>query len=60
MLIHHVEIRAAARAAGLTIPELCEQAGVHPKTFGKWESGQSKPTIRILEKLNAVLEKVAA
>lgn len=47
------DIDAMRDYSGMTVKELCEMAGVAPKTYQNWASGNSTPNF---ETLNAVLE----
>lgn len=45
------DIEAKAKAAGLTIAELCRRAGIAQSTFSRWKAGDTKPTIGVYERL---------
>jgi len=56
------DLERRIRAAGLTPAKACQQAGLAKSTWHRWKSGFTQPTIRSLEKLEAVvaeLEKAA-
>ena len=39
--------------AGISVTALCRRAGVTPSTVTRWRSGQTQPSFRIWEKLEA-------
>jgi transcriptional regulator with XRE-family HTH domain len=47
---------AERRCRGFTIQEAADAAGVDSATYGRWESGEWKPTRRTIGKLDAFLE----
>lgn len=52
--MNNTEIRAARERMGLTQEQLAQQVGVHPRTIGNWERGQTVPKNR-LARLRRVL-----
>jgi DNA-binding XRE family transcriptional regulator len=51
------EIVRDRRAAGLTQQELARRAGVRQETISRLESGKHSPTVRTVEKIDAVLQE---
>lgn len=45
------DIEARAKAAGLTIPEVCKLAEIAPSTFWRWKHGKTSPTVGVCQKL---------
>lgn len=57
------DIEARADALGVSISELCEQAGIHPTTFSRWKESEKNPnpvgaTLKSLGPLTAKLEEL--
>lgn len=50
-LLSPVEIEARAKAAGLTLVEVCRRAGIAPSTFSRWKAGKTEPTLDIYRRL---------
>ncbi len=50
------DLEAQARARGLSISEVCRQAGVARSTFTRWKSGDNEPNVRTLQKISDVLK----
>lgn len=53
-------IQQARRAAGLTLEELAQQAGVTGATLSRWESGEYQPRDANLRRVAAVLDRSLA
>lgn len=56
------EIEARAQAIGVSIRQLCIDAGVHPTTFSRWKLSDNNPTpiganLQTLNKLDATLRE---
>jgi predicted transcriptional regulator len=49
------EIYRRAAAAGLTIGELSQRAGVAASTFVRWKGGRSSPSLRTYERIFKVV-----
>jgi hypothetical protein len=54
------EMEARAKAAGLSISQVCNEAQVHPTTFSRWKLSPKNPdpigaSLRSLTALDAVL-----
>jgi hypothetical protein len=59
-IVRDVESRAAK--LGISINELCQEAGVHPTTFSRWKKSEKNPqpigaTIKSLSALTAALDR---
>ncbi len=59
------DIEKRARAAGFSISQVCQRAGVHPTTFSRWKrsprnSAPISANMASIEKLYAVLKDMAA
>lgn len=59
-IIATVESRAAK--LGLSINEVCQEAGVHPTTFSRWKKSDKNPqpigaTLRSLSAITEVLDR---
>lgn len=59
-IIATIEGRAAK--LGLSINEVCQQAGVHPTTFSRWKVSEKNPqpigaTLRSLSAITEVLDR---
>jgi hypothetical protein len=59
------DIERRARMAGVSISELCRQAGVHPTTFSRWKKSPRNPeplgaTFKTIKKLDNQLRVIAA
>jgi transcriptional regulator with XRE-family HTH domain len=50
------EIEAKAKAAGLSIAEVCRRARVAQSTFTRWKAGETSPTLRVYERLCEAVE----
>jgi len=46
-----IEIENHVRAAGLTMSQVCEHAGVAPSIFSRWKSGDTRPNIDNYERI---------
>jgi hypothetical protein len=46
-------IDAHARRVGKKPRDLVSEAGVHHDVYGRWKRGETQPTVRILERLEA-------
>jgi transcriptional regulator with XRE-family HTH domain len=48
-----MRLRILRHELGLTVEDICEQCGVRPPTWGKWERGESEPrgVIRVINTL---------
>lgn len=63
---HMIEdIEARAKAAGVSMRQVCESAGIHPTTFSRWKVSEKNPepigaTLASLNKLDAALRKAEA
>jgi transcriptional regulator with XRE-family HTH domain len=62
-IIATVEGRAAK--LGLSINEVCQQAGVHPTTFSRWKRSEKNPqpigaTLKSLSAITDVLDRLEA
>ncbi len=44
-----------AQAAGLTISEMCERAGIAESTFFRWKRGANAINVEIYKRLRAVV-----
>ncbi len=51
------EIERRAKAKKLTIAEVCWRAGVHTSTYQRWKSRHHLPSLRLLKKINEVLDR---
>jgi len=49
------DLEAQARARGLSISEVCREAGVARSTFTRWKSGDHTPNFRTIQKISDVL-----
>lgn len=59
------EIEARAQALGVSIRQLCTDAGVHPTTFSRWKLSDNNPTpigasLQTLNRLDATLRDMEA
>jgi hypothetical protein len=55
------QLEARAKALGVSIGQVCEDAGVHPTTFSRWKLSERNPdpvgaTMRSLSKLDDALK----
>jgi transcriptional regulator with XRE-family HTH domain len=62
-IIAKVEGRAAK--LGLSINEVCQQAGVHPTTFSRWKKSEKNPqpigaTLKSLSAITDALDRLEA
>lgn len=44
-----------ARAAGISVAELCRRAGIHQPSFCKWKVGENGITLASIHKVDAAL-----
>jgi transcriptional regulator with XRE-family HTH domain len=51
VLLTPAEIEARAKVVGLSLPELCERAGIALSTFYRWRSGDTSPSIDVYRRL---------
>jgi transcriptional regulator with XRE-family HTH domain len=59
------DIEQRAKAAGLTMSELCSRAQVHPTTVSRWKLSARNPkpknaTIRVIGRLDIALREIEA
>lgn len=59
------DIERRAKEAGVSISELCEEAGIHPTTFSRWKRSDRNPapigaTIKSLSALTDALDRIEA
>lgn len=45
------EIENHVKAAGLTMSQVCEHAGISPSIFSRWKSGETRPNIESYERI---------
>jgi transcriptional regulator with XRE-family HTH domain len=62
-IIATIEGRAAK--LGLSISEVCQQAGVHPTTFSRWKLSEKNPqpigaTLKSLSAITDILDQLEA
>ncbi len=53
--LHQVE--ADAKATGTNMAEVCREAGIGRSTPGRWVRGDLPKTVRVVEAMEAVIEK---
>ena len=53
-------IEARAKAAGLSLEELCKRAGIAMSTFYRWRSGDTEPRLDVYRRLIAATEPAEA
>jgi transcriptional regulator with XRE-family HTH domain len=51
-----VEIEARAHAAGMTLREVCQHAGIALSTFYRWKAGKTAPTLTVYSRICAATE----
>lgn len=49
-------IEDGAKAVGLTMSEVCREAGIGRSTPGRWARGELPKTVRVVESLEAVID----
>ena len=49
-----------AKAAGLSMAEICRRAGIAQSTPARWRNGTFLPTIRTITKIDGILEEAEA
>lgn len=54
------QLEARAKALGVSISQVCEDAGIHPTTFSRWKLSERNPnpigaTMRSLKKIDMAL-----
>jgi predicted transcriptional regulator len=54
------EIEAKAKAAGLSIGDLCRSAGIALSTFYRWRAGETSPTLDVYQRLRDACEPARA
>ncbi len=54
------DVTLRARAARLTIVELCRQSKISVGTWSRWKNGHNDPTIPPMRRVEAVLDKAEA
>lgn len=54
------DVKALAKERGITMTELCRQAGINATTFNRWERGETEPGLGVYRRIVAVLRAVAA
>lgn len=59
-LLTAADIEARARAAGLSMPEVCKRADIAVSTFWRWKAGKTEPGIGVYQRLVAVTEPARA
>ena len=45
------EIETRAKLAGLSVAQMCAQAGVAHSTFTRWRAGHTEPTLTVYRRL---------
>ena len=50
------EMEDRAKAAGLTLTELCDRAGIAVSTFYRWRMGETEPRLSVYKRLLAASE----
>lgn len=50
-------IEEDAKLVGISMAEVCREAGVGRSTPGRWARGEVPKTVRVVESLEAVIEK---
>lgn len=54
------DVEAKARAAGLSITDVCKRADIAQSTFSRWKAGKTSPTLTIYQRIEAALLPQAA
>lgn len=54
------DIERLAADAGITVMELCRQAGIAHTTFYRWKAGKTRPTMVVYERIQNALRAAAA
>ena len=49
------EIELLAKSKGLTLVDVCKQAGIAESTFFRWKNGTSEPTLDVYRRLRDVV-----
>ena len=53
-----VEAERRAKVCGVTVDELCSQAGIARSTWQRWKSGETAPNTRTWERVEAVFSEL--
>ena len=59
-LLTPTDIERRADAAGLSIKDVCERAGIAHTTFYRWKAGKTEPTLDVYRRIRDALPPVAA
>lgn len=57
---YYVKARELAGRAGVSLPVLCQHAGVSRGTPGQWQGGAHSPTLRTWQALEAAAARLIA
>lgn len=49
------DLEAQARAKGLSISDVCQEAGVARSTFTRWKAGSHEPNMRTFQKISEAI-----
>jgi transcriptional regulator with XRE-family HTH domain len=52
------DIELLAKSKGLTLVDVCKQAGIAESTFFRWKKGVSEPTLDVYRRLRDVVMAV--
>lgn len=51
------QVEAEAKAAGLSVRELCNLSGIAHSTFTRWRSGSTSLSVGALERFKGVIDR---
>jgi transcriptional regulator with XRE-family HTH domain len=54
------ELEVAAKAAGFTMTQVCERAGIAFSTWARWKSGESSISVKRCQDMLTALSREAA
>ena len=52
-------VEADAKAAGLSLAQLCRNAGIAQTTFWRWRAGTTEPTLDVVRRLLRAVDESA-
>lgn len=59
-LLSATDIETRAKAAGLSIGDICKRADIALSTFYRWKAGKTNPSIEVYRRLCEVTEPAQA
>ncbi|MBO1362088.1 helix-turn-helix transcriptional regulator [Acetobacter sacchari] len=55
-----VELETAAKSGGISMKEVCLEAGVAQSTYCRWKNGSTSPRLEVVQRLSVALTGLLA